>query len=195
MTQAIRRGLLMAFYPATYTADVLILEAGNTYLQGIPAATHLDGTSAQSGAFCAVLLFDEQNINDAVVLAIFPNGSGGVPSPTPGRIVCIAPTQQLLNYNIAPGATATFNLTGGNIPANALAVLLNAYFTCSSAASYINIAPHGASIDSYMSIGNIAVANEYLNGFGIMPLVSGEIDIKANVGTCTVTLYTYGYII
>ncbi|HCI79838.1 MAG TPA: hypothetical protein DHW02_09115, partial [Ktedonobacter sp.] len=62
--------------------------------------------------------------------------------------------------------------------------------------AYIQLAPHSASdITAYASIGNIAVANSYLDGMGILAVdTSGSIDIKANAGSCTVTLYTYGYI-
>ena len=72
MGQAIKRGLLQSFDPVSYTASVLILEATSAYLTGVPVATHIDGTSAQVGAYCAVLFFDEQNVTDAVVLACYP---------------------------------------------------------------------------------------------------------------------------
>ena len=49
---------------------------------------------------------------------------------------------------------------------------------------------------AYASIGNIAVANSYLDGMGILQVdATGSLDITANTGACTVTLYTYGYII
>ena len=40
---------------------MLLLEATNTYLQSVPIAYHMDGTSALVNNFCAVLFFDEQN--------------------------------------------------------------------------------------------------------------------------------------
>jgi hypothetical protein len=192
--QAIRRGLLMAFYPTTYTADVLILEAGNTYLQGIPAATHLDGTSAQIGTLCAVLFFDTQNPTDAVVLAVFPNGSSGIPSPAPGRVVPVAPTQQVSNWSIASGTIQAFTVVGGNIPGIAAAVLVSAYFTSATVGAYLQIGPHGSSPGGYLTLGNLAVANGFVNGAGIVPLSNGQLDIAANAGTCLVNLWTYGYI-
>src|SRR6266702_2405801 len=91
----IKRGILQSFDPSTYTASVLVLEATSTFLTGVPVATHIDGTSAQSGAYCAVLFFDEQNTADAVVIACYPNGSQGVPSPAPGRVVMTTPVLQI----------------------------------------------------------------------------------------------------
>src|SRR5437762_12984897 len=69
----IRRGILTAFNPTNYTANVLLFEATGTYLQDVPVAYHIDGTSAQKNNLCAVLFFDMQNYTDAVILAIFPN--------------------------------------------------------------------------------------------------------------------------
>src|SRR5205085_10883488 len=108
MGQVIKRGLLQSFDPASYTASVLILEATSTFLTSVPVATHVDGTSAQVGAYCAVLFFDEQNLADAVVLAVYPNGSQGVPSPAPGRVVIVTPVQQINVVAIANTTTQTF---------------------------------------------------------------------------------------
>jgi hypothetical protein len=194
MGQAIKRGILQSFDPSTYTAQVLILEATSAFLTGVPVATHIDGTSAQSGAYCAVLFFDEQNSDDAVVLAMYPNGAQGVPSPAPGRLVMVTPVQQLNAVIISNGTTQTFTM-GTNIPAGALAVVFKAYFTSSATATYIQIAPHGGDLTAHAVVGNLAVANGYLNGLGIVQVdTSGRIDIKANGGSCTVTLYTYGYV-
>jgi hypothetical protein len=194
MGQAIKRGILQSFDTSTYTASVLILEATSTFLTGVPVATHLDGTSAQSGAYCAVLFFDEQNLSDAVVLACYPNGSQGVPSPAPGRVVMVTPVQQINAVAVASGATQTFAMAT-NIPAGALAVIFKAYFTSSTTATFIQIAPHGGDITAHAAVGNLAVSNGYVDGLGIVQVdTAGKIDIKANGGSCTVTLYTYGYI-
>src|SRR5438105_8461589 len=139
MSQAIKRGVLQSFDPTTYTASVLILEATSSFLTGVPVATHMDGTSAQVGAYCAVLFFDEQNLNDAVVLACYPNGSQGVPSPAPGRMVMTTPVQQINAVAITSGATQAFTM-GTNIPAGAKSVLFKAYFTSPTTATFIQIA-------------------------------------------------------
>ena len=191
----IKRGILQSFDPTTYTASVLILEATSAFLTGVPVATHLDGTSAQVGAYCAVLFFDEQNVDDAVVLAVYPNGSQGVPSPAPSRVVIVTPVQQINAVAIANNTTQTFTM-GTNIPTGAKAVLFKAYFTSPTVASFIQIAPHGGDLTGNVSIGNLAVANGYVDATGIVGIdTNGQIDIRANAGTCTVTLYTYGYVL
>lgn len=195
MAQVIRRGILIKFYPATYTADVLLLEATSTQLQGMQIATSIDGTSAISGAFCAVLLFDEHNLSDGCVIAVYPNGSGTIPTPPPGRVVFVTGTNQLNSSVIASGATTVAVMTGGNIPAGVLGVVFKAFFSSPTVGAYIQIAPHNGDLAANASIGNIAVANQTVNGMGLVPVdANGAIDIKANAGACTVTLYTYGYI-
>ncbi len=196
--QIIKRGILISFNPATYTANVLILEATSAFLQGVPVACHLDGTSAQVNSLCAILFFDEQNYTDAVVLAVYPNATQGVPIPAPGRVVFVSGYQQFQNQSINAGAVSTFTLTGGGsgIPVGALGVLYKAYFTSATVGAYIQLAPHAAAdITAYAAIGNLAIANGFLNGTGLVQLdVNGRIDVKANTGTCTVTLYTHGYV-
>ena len=196
--QIIKRGILISFNPATYTANVLILEATSAFLQGVPVACHLDGTSAQVNSLCAILFFDEQNYTDAVVLAVYPNATQGVPVPAPGRVVFVSGYQQFQNQSINAGAVSTFTLTGGSsgIPVGALGVLYKAYFTSATVGAYIQLAPHAvADITAYASIGNLAIANGFLDGMGLVQLdANGRIDIKANTGTCTVTLYTHGYV-
>jgi hypothetical protein len=192
----IKRGILQSFNPANYTASVLLLEATSYTLSNVPVANHIDGTSAVVGALCALLFFDEHNAQDAVMIAVFAGGSSGFPTPPPGRITMVAGYQQALNVSIANNVVQTINVIGGGIPSGALAVLFKAYFYSSSVGAYIQLAPHGASdITACASIGNLAVANSYLNGTGIVAVdASGNIDIRANAGTCVVTLYTYGYV-
>lgn len=196
MAQAIKRAILQSFDPSTYTASVLLFEATSCALTGVPVANHIDGTSALSGSLCALLFFDEHNQQDAVLIATFGSSSGGFPLPPPTRITYVAGYLQFNNVAISSGATQTFTLPSGpaNIPPGASAVLFKAYFTSPSVGAYIQLAPHGADITAYASIGNIAVASGYLDGLGLLPLdAQGRIDIKANGGNCTVTLYTYGY--
>ena len=190
----IKRGLLQSFNPATYTASVLLFEATSFALAGVPVANHIDGTSAVIGSLCAVLFFDEHNPQDAVVIATFAS----IPAPPPGRVTFVAGFQQFHNVTLAAGTTQTYTLTGASsgIPAGALGVLYKAFFTSPTVGAYIQLAPHGASDSTaYASIGNIAIANSYLDGMGILQVnATGSIDISANAGACTVTLYTYGYI-
>ena len=190
----IKRGLLQSFNPTTYTASVLLFEATSFALAGVPIANHIDGTSAVAGALCAVLFFDEHNPQDAVIIATF----AAIPAPPPGRVTFVAGYQQFHNVPLAAGATQTFTLTGASgIPTGVLGVLYKAFFTSPTVGAFIQLAPHGASdITAYASIGNIAVANGYLDAMGVLQVdATGSLDIKANTGACTVTLYTYGYIV
>jgi hypothetical protein len=195
--QVTKRGILVNFNSGTYTADVLIMEATSEYLTGVPVACHLDGTSAQVNTPCLVFFFDESNPDDAVVLAVYPNGTQGVPTPAPGRITFVDGYEQINATTIDSGDTSTFTLTGGSsgIPVGALGVIYKAFFTSATNGAYINLAPHSGTIGDYQSIGNLPASNAYLNGNGILQLdENGEIDIQANTGNCTVTLYTHGYV-
>ncbi len=194
--QVTKRGLIIKFYPATYTVDVLILEATSAFLQGVPCACHLDGTSAQVNTPCLIFFFDEQNPADCVVTAVYPNGTQGIPVPAPGRVVFVTSFLQINAQTINAGNTSTFTLTGGStgIPVGALGVIWKAYFTSPTAGSYIQMAPHSGTIGNYASMGNLSQANDTINGNGILAIDSaGKIDIRANNGNCTVTLYTHGY--
>lgn len=194
MTSVVKRGILQSFDPTTYTGSVLFFEATSFALTGVAVANHIDGTSAIVGALCAVLFFDEHNPQDAVIIATFASS----PTPPPGRVTFVTGYQQMYDVVIAAGNIQTFSLTGGssNIPTGVLGVLYKTFFTSATVGAFIQLAPHGASdITAYASIGNIAVANSYLDGGGMLAVdTTGNIDIKANAGSCTVTLYTYGYI-
>ncbi len=197
MQQAMRRGIFQSFNSATYTATVLFLEATSAVLSNVPVACHIDGTSAQVGAYCVVLFFDAQNYTDAVVVAVYPNGTQGIPTPPPGRVVFVAGVQQVNAVVINSGVTNAYTLPGGGsgIPVGALGVLYKAFFTSPTVGASIALAPHGGTIGNYQAVGNIQVANQYCNGGGLLQLdASGQIDIKAQNGNCTVSLYTHGYV-
>jgi hypothetical protein len=193
----IERGIFQSFNSATYTATVLLLEATSATLTNVPIATHIDGTSAQVGALCAVLFFDEQNYSDAVIIAIYPNSSLGVPTPPPGRVVFVTGYQQVNAAALTSGSTYTYTLTGaGGIPSGALGVIYKAYFTSPSVGASMTLCPHGAADNNaYGSIGNIQVANQYANTTGVLQVdASGKIDVKPTGGNATFTLYTHGYV-
>jgi hypothetical protein len=197
--QQIRRGILAGFDRSSYTASVLLLEATSATLSNVPIATHIDGTSAQVGGLCAVLFFDEQNYQDAIIIAIAPNGSSGIPTPAPGRITFVPGFQQFSATTINSGVTSTFTVTGGSsgIPAGALGILCKVFFSSPTAGAFLHLAPHGASdLTVYMTLGNIQVASSFVYGGGLLAVdAQGKIDIKANVGNCTVWLSTCGYVI
>ena len=196
--EVIKRGIITQFFPATYTANVLILEATSMVIQGVPVACHLDGTSAQVNALCVVLFFDQHDYTDAVVIAAYPNGAQGIPIPTPGRVVSTTGYQQFSGQVVSAGSTSTFTLTGGvsNIPIAALSVLYKLSFTSGSSGAYLHLAPHGVSdITLYNTVGPLPTASATVYATGLLQIdSSGRIDIKANSGSCTVTLSTYGYV-
>jgi hypothetical protein len=192
----IKRGILQSFNPTTYTASVLMFEATSYALADIPVANHLDGTSAIPNTLCAVLFFDEHNPQDAVVLATFANGNSGFPTPPPGRLTFVSGYRQINGDVITAGSTNSYTLTGGSsgISQGATAIVYKAYFSSPTVGALIQLAPHGADIVAYATLGNTPVANNMLEGTGLLPVdATGKIDIKASTGTCTVTLYTYGY--
>lgn len=194
----VKRGIIQAFFPATYTASVLLFEATSYFLTGVPVANMVDGTSGLVGALCAVLFFDEHNPQDAVVFATFPNGSSGLPAPAPGRVVFVTGYQQLNAVSIPVGSPLTVTLTGvsSGIPNGALGVVYQAFFSSATTGSSIALAPHGASnFNAYASIGNLGAAGAIARGGGLLPLdASGQITIQASGSTCSVTLYTCGYV-
>jgi len=194
----IKRGIIQAFFPATYTASVLLFEATSYFLTGVPVANTVDSTSGLVGALCAVLFFDEHNPQDAVVLATFANGSSGLPEPPPGRVVFVSGYRQINAANVTPGSPLTATLTGGGsgIPGGALGAVCQISFTSATAGSSLVLAPYGASNPgAYAALGNLAAAHATQSGNCLLPMDSnGQITIQASGGTCSVTLYTYGYI-
>jgi hypothetical protein len=196
--QSIKRAILTAVDLSTYTCSVLLMEATSSYLTGVPISTNFDGSSAVVGDLCAVLFMDESNYTDASVVAVWSNGSSGVPSPAPGRITFVTGYQQFSTTSITSGSTSTFTVTGGStgIPSGASGILYKIQFSSPTAGAFLHLAPHGASdITAYASAGNIQVGSSFVYGSGLLPVDGqGKIDIKANVGNCTVWLATYGYI-
>src|ERR1700730_6403655 len=136
----IKRGIIQSFSASSYTASVLLFEATSHFLTGIPVSNTLDGTSGLAGALCAVLFFDEQNPQDAVVIATFANGSNGLPTPAPGRVVFVTGFRQVNAVTINSGVTQTFTLAGtGGIPAGASGVIFKAFFSSPTVGGFLTI--------------------------------------------------------
>lgn len=72
-SQITKRGILISFNSGSMTATVMLLEATNDALVGVPVALCYTSATAIVGSLCAVLFFDEHNINDCCVIAIFNN--------------------------------------------------------------------------------------------------------------------------
>ncbi len=74
----IRRGIIQAFNPATWTATVQVLPSQGNYLTNLQVAKHLLAAEIFPGDQCAVLFFDELNPADALVIAVY-----SIPSAAP----------------------------------------------------------------------------------------------------------------
>lgn len=192
----VKRGILTSFNPATYTANVLILEATNTFLQGVPLAYHMDGTSALVNNLCAVMFFDRQNYSDAVILAIYPGAGVGAPVYPPGRVTFVPTATLIAATVINVGVTNTYTITGSyNVPVGALAVVMKVYFTSATTGTWVDVNKSGVG-NSGFTVGGLYTAGGIINGSGIVQLsANGRIGITANNGNCTVTAYILGYII
>jgi len=188
--QVIRRGILQSFNATSYTASVLIIEATNYVLSSVPIATSIDGTSAIVGATCAVLFFDESNYTDAVVIAVYGSPA---PSPTPGRVVFSTSVQQINATTVNNGVTSTFTMSG--LPTGILGIVYRLSMSTATAGAFIYAGPHGATLSNYVELDNPGIAGALVDISGLLPVdASGKIDIQANGGNCTVTLYSYGYV-
>lgn len=155
----------------------------------------MDGTSALTNNFCAVLFFDEQNYTDALIIAIYPGAGVGSPTYLPGRVTFVPQFNLISSVTITSGNTNTYTVTVSNhVPANALGVIIGGFFTSASTATYVQLGAHGSG--STMTLGNLYTANGFVNGNGLIPVdSSGRVDLKANAGDCVVTVNVYGYII
>ncbi len=196
---SIKRGLLQSFDPSTYTASVLLLEATSAYLSGVPISTAVNANDAIAGAFCAVLFFDSQNYTDAVIVACYPNGTSGLPTPPPAAssVKFVAAYEQVAAALINNGVTQTFTLTGaGGIPSGVSGVIYSASVYSPTVGAYIELYPHAASNPGYyQAVGSVQVAGQTVYGNGLLQVDnSGKIDITAVVGNCTVFLFTQGYV-
>lgn len=74
----IRRGIIQAFNPATWTATVQVLPSQGNYLTNLQIAKHLLAAEIVPGDQCAVLFFDALNPADALVIAVY-----SIPSAAP----------------------------------------------------------------------------------------------------------------
>ena len=79
-TAVLKRGIIQAFDPVTWTATVQVLPSQGNYLAGVPVAKHLLAAEIVPGDACALLFFNELNPADAIIMAVY-----GVPSAAPYR--------------------------------------------------------------------------------------------------------------
>jgi hypothetical protein len=67
----IKKAILRSFDAGSYTATIEIAGSGKTYLDGVPVARNLPEAEMSAGRKLAVLFFDEHNVKDAVILAVY----------------------------------------------------------------------------------------------------------------------------
>ena len=132
------------------------------------------------------------------MLAVYPNGSQGVPSPAPGRVVFTTPYLLVNAVAIASGVTNTYTVWGGGspVPSGVNGILYKAFFTSATVTALIQLAPHSGTLATYDAIGGYPGANAVINGSGHLAVDSdGKIDVAAHGGNCTVTVYIEGYVV
>jgi hypothetical protein len=67
----VKKAVLRSFDSGNYTATLEISGSGKTYLEGVPVAHNLPAGEITAGRKLAVLFFDEHNVKDAVVVAVY----------------------------------------------------------------------------------------------------------------------------
>ncbi len=72
----LRRGIIKAFDPATYTATVQVAGSLGNWLAGVPVAKHLAAGLLSPGSRCGVLLFDPTNPQDACLAFVYEGAPG-----------------------------------------------------------------------------------------------------------------------
>jgi len=67
----VKKAILRSFDSGSYTATIEITGSGKIYLEGVPVAHNLPAAEITAGRKLAVLFFDEHNVKDAVVVAVY----------------------------------------------------------------------------------------------------------------------------
>lgn len=72
----LRRGIIKAFDPATYTATVQVVGSLGNWLGGVPVAKHLAAGLLSPGSRCGVIFFDPTNPQDACLAFVYEGAPG-----------------------------------------------------------------------------------------------------------------------
>jgi ethanolamine utilization protein EutA (predicted chaperonin) len=67
----IKKAKLRSFNSGNYSATIQISGSGKTYLEDVPVARNLPVAEMSTGRKLAVIFFDEHNVKDAVVIAVY----------------------------------------------------------------------------------------------------------------------------
>ncbi len=68
---SMRKAVLKSFNPGDYTATIQLSGSYKAYLEGIAVARNLPAGEMAVGRKLAVIFFDEHNIKEAVVVAVY----------------------------------------------------------------------------------------------------------------------------
>jgi len=68
---SLRKAVLKSFNPGDYTATIQLSGSYKAYLEGIAVARNLPAGEMAVGRKLAVIFFDEHNIKEAVVVAVY----------------------------------------------------------------------------------------------------------------------------
>lgn len=72
----LRRGIIKAFDPASYTATVQIAGSLGNWLAGVPVAKHLAAGLLAPGSRCGLIFFDPANPQDACLAFVYEGAPG-----------------------------------------------------------------------------------------------------------------------
>ena len=67
----VKKAILRSFDAESYTATIEISGSARTYLDGVPVAYNIPLVEMSVGRKLAVLFFDEHNVKDAVIVAVY----------------------------------------------------------------------------------------------------------------------------
>jgi hypothetical protein len=67
----VRKGILRSFSAGSYTATIEIFGSQKSYLTSVPCARNLDSGEMSAGRKVVIVFFDDNNANDAVVVAVY----------------------------------------------------------------------------------------------------------------------------
>ncbi len=67
----LRKGVLKSFNSGDYTATVQLASSYKVYLEDVAVARNLPAVEMVAGRKVAVVFFDEHNVKEAVVVAVY----------------------------------------------------------------------------------------------------------------------------
>ena len=110
-TCIIKRGIIQAFNPATWTATVQVLPSQGNYLTGVQVAKHLLNAEILVGDECALLFFDELNPADAIIIAVYSIPSAAPVSPVTSLAGGSGGAALTGDVQLVPGSSGTVTIS------------------------------------------------------------------------------------